>query len=166
MNRARAFRKGMAAVFARNVENPILLDKCLKGLSKLSRKTDVGIGGVFEHLPPLDSNEVISFISKFITTDFSLRTSERLLKYAVKNCLLYYDFALEIGEKIFHKFAKSESVSQEFYWHIDKDMINLVILVYNHSNNLTLRSRAMDLFDQVMETGSDQARSLLKSLDR
>ena len=170
MNRARSFRKGMATVLARNVEIPNLLDKCLTGLSALSRRADDGvlgnIGGAFEYLPAPDRMEVVSFINKFIATNFPIRTSTRLLKYAIKNCLLHNDFALETAEKILQKFTENETVPQEFYWHVDKDLINLVILVYNHSNDPCLRSRAMDLFDQVMETGSDQARDVLKSLDR
>jgi hypothetical protein len=170
VNFSKAFRKGTATVFARNVDNPKLLNKCLERLLMVCKKKEIevmdAIGGAFEYLPPPGYNDVAAFINRFICTDFSTRTAEKLLKYAIDNCRLHAEFALKIGEKIFDKFCKNKSLSQEFYWHIDDDMINLIVAVYNKSTNTNIRRGAMDLFDGVMEAGSAHARSVLKSLDR
>ncbi len=54
----------------------------------------------------------------------------------------------------------------DFYWSVDDDLINLILAVYNSNTNDSIRRRAMDLFDEAMESGSYQARNLLSSLDR
>ncbi len=170
MKRSRAFTKGAGSVFARNVDNPKLQDVCLAYLRQLCKiennEVTDAIGWAFEHLPSPDCKKIVSFINKFVTKRFSGMSGEKVLKYCITHCQRYPEFALQIGEKILHRFTMDKDKPNDFYWSVDDDLINLILAVYNSNTNDSIRRRAMDLFDEAMESGSYQARNLLSSLDR
>ena len=55
-------------------------------------------------------------------------------------------------------------LSKAYHWHLDDRIVNFIVNLYNNSDSV--RTRATDLLDGVMEHGSQQAQEVLESADR
>jgi len=49
---------------------------------------------------------------------------------------------------------------------LDDDLVNLVVSIHTHGVALKLKSRAMDVFERVMDLGSHYANRALEAVDR
>ncbi len=162
-------RQGVAEVLARNVDRPDLLQKCLPGLRKLMSDTDKNVrekvGEVFEYLPS-PTNSIKRFVHSFLHSRSLVDATRDCMKYAERIHLEYPRIALTIAERIQLELGKDIVDIQKATALLDDDLVNLVISIHTHSGATKLKSRAMDVFERVMDLGSHYARRALEAVDR
>ncbi len=162
-------RKGVTAVFARNVDQPKLLSICIDGLSKLMYDKEKSIreqvGQVFEYLPPPDGN-VQHFINNFLNSEMLEESARYCMSYAEKIQFGYPQISLLIAEKIIEKFNKDVVDFQKAAGLLDDNLVNLAVSIQTHNDDIKIKARAMDLFEQVMDLGSHYAQKVLEQVDR
>jgi hypothetical protein len=164
-----ALRQGVAEVLARNVDRPDLLKKCLTGLRKLMDDPDKNVrekvGDVFKFLPP-PTNQTRRFVHSFLHSRSVVDAAHDCMKYAERIQIEYPGIALAIAERIQTKLGKEIVDIQKATALLDNDLVNLAISIQTHSGNIGLNSRAMDLFERVMDIGSHYARKALEEVSR
>ncbi len=164
-----ALRQGVAKVLARNVDRPDLLQKCLIGLRKLMDDSDRNVreivGEVFEYLPsPVKPIE--HFVQSFLHSRSLVDATRDCMKYAERIQLEYPEIALSIAERIQLELGKDIVDIRKATALLDDDLVNLAVSIHTHSGAPKLKSRAMDVFERVMDLGSHYARRALEAVDR
>jgi len=162
-------RQGVAEVLARNVDSPDSLQKCLTGLRKLMNDTDENVrkkvGGVFEYLPS-PAKRVKHFVQGFLRSRSLVDAARDCMKYAENIQLEHPGLALTIAEKIQLELGKDIVDIQKASALLDDDLVNLAVSIHTHGNTLKLKSRAIDVFERVMDLGSHYASRALEAVDR
>lgn len=164
-----ALRRGVAKVLARNVDQPNLLQKCLTGLTKLMDDSDKNVrehvGEVFEYLPS-PTRPIKRFINAFLHSQSIFDAPRNVMRYAEHIHLEHPEMAMTIGERIQSALGIDIVDIQKATALLDDDLVNLAISIQTHSTDPALKSRAMDLFERVMELGSHYARKALEAINR
>jgi len=164
-----ALRQGVAKVLARNVDRPDLLQKCLIGLRKLMNDPDKNVrekvGEVFEYLP-LPVKPIKHFVQSFLHSRSLVDATRDCMKYAERIQLEHPGIALTIAERIQLELGKDIVDIQKATALLDDDLVNLAVSIHTHSGALKLKSRAMDVFERVMDLGSHYASRALEAVDR
>ena len=164
-----ALRQGVTKVLARNVDRPDLLQKCLIGLRKLMDGPDKNVrekvGEVFKYLP-LPVKPIKHFVQDFLHSRSLVDTARDCMEYAERIQLEYPGIALTIAERIQLELGKDIVDIQKATALLDDDLVNLTISIYTHSGAPKLKSRAMDIFERVMDLGSHHASKALEVVNR
>jgi len=164
-----SLRQGVAEVLARNVDSPDLLQKCLTGLMKLMNDPDENVrkkvGGTFEYLPS-PMNSIKRFLDSFLHSQSLIDATRNCMKYAERIQLEHPGMALTIAERIQLELGKDIVDIQKATALLDDDLVNLAVSIHTHGGTLKLKSRAMDVFERVMDLGSRYASRALEAVDR
>lgn len=164
-----SLRQGVAKVLARNVDRPDLLQKCLIGLRKLmndpDKKVREKVGEVFEYLPS-PVKPIKQFVQSFLNSWSLVDATRSCVKYAERIQLEHPEMSLIIAERIQLELGKDIVDIQKAAALLDNDLVNLAVSIYTHSDALKQKSRAMDIFERVMDLGSHYASRALEAVDR
>ncbi len=164
-----ALRRGVARVMARNVDQPKFLKQCLAALQQLCDDSDQStrrnLGETFRHLP-LPEAAIKKFIVRFLHSKSIVDAADDIVEYASRIQFVDPKLALDIAEQTQLALGKNIADIQRAAGLVDDDFVGLAISIHTHSTSLRLKTRAMDLFERVMDLGSHYAIEALKAADR
>lgn len=105
-------------------------------------------------------------IEQFIESPALREGSVHLVKYLAPLATELPDFAMQVAEKIVELFGRNITDIQHAEMVLEKDLARLPLTIYNYVDDLTIKSRAMDLFDCLLLLGSHTAQQALQDWDR
>ena len=123
------------------------------------------VGEVFEYLPS-PMNSIKRFVDGFIHSRSIADAARDCMKYAERIQLQHPRIALTIAERIQLELGKDIVDIQKATALLDDDLVNLAVSIHTHSSAPKLKSRAMDVFERVMDLGSRYASRALEVVDR
>lgn len=163
-------RLGAAQVYARNLANPRLEERCLARLTSMMRDTDgrvrEEVGECFRNLRAEHLFRIRGFIRDFVSSPAlpqgAFHLARYLRAYAAQDCAL----ALEAVETILNQLGDELMDMTRATAHVQRELVPMILGVYAHSREPEQRGRAMDLFEQLLARGSFAARTALQEYDR
>ena len=170
MNGDEAMRRGAAQVYARNLDKPELESICQEQLLLLMNDTDDQVrgyvGDCFIHLQSEQLDRLRTFIEEFIISPALLDGAEHLIKYLQSLAVDEHQLALKITERILDIGGKEIVDIRTSRAIFEQDLVSLPLAVYTHSQDEKMKSKAIDLFERMLELGSRSAHQALADWDR
>jgi hypothetical protein len=165
-----AIRKGAAQVYARNLEDSKLEAVCEEKLRQLMYDADeqvrAHVGECFEHLRAEHLNRLRSFIEEFLISPSLLGSAEHLIKYVKTLAADEHDLALRVTTSVLDAAGNEVVDIRTSRALLEQDLVQMPLTVYTHSVDPTTKSRAMDVFEQLLILDSRVAYEALADWDR
>lgn len=162
-----ALRRGAAIVYTRNILSPEVGPICLRVLLTLLDDDDDGvqgyISGVFRSLRADHVISMRGFIEAYAASPMFYNSSHQFLDYLAEHGLLDPQWTLTVIEMILQNTHQSDEAR---WYRGGSDLIRIVLRIYTDPTADSLvRSRAMDVFDQLMERYGGEAQLILSEWD-
>ena len=164
-----AMRQGAARVYARNLEHPHLEAVCKQHLMQLMHDPDeqvrTHVGECFEYLRPEHPDRLRPFIEQFLSSLGLADGAQHLIEYLAPLAPDSPDLALIAAERILDLMGTEVVDIRTSAALMERDLVRLLLTVYNHSKVPDTKDRAMDLFERLLLLGSHSAYQALSDWD-
>jgi len=165
-----AMRLGAAQVYARNLEHPKREAVCQERLLRLMHDTDdqvrAEVGRCFQFLRPEHLIRLRPLIEQFVTSPALAAGADHLVTYLAPLTLESPDLTLDVAERILEVFGNDMVDIRKAAAVVERDVVQIPLLVYRNTLDPAEQSRAMDLFDRLLLLGSRTAHQALGDWDR
>ena len=163
-------RRGAAQVYARNLANGRLEQKCLAQLGRLLNDDDPqvreSIGDCFRHLRAEHVFRLRDFIQHFLESRALVEGAYNLIQYLKPYLAQERQLGLDAVERVLQMMGDEVMDVRTASALMQKDLVQITLTVYAHSKEAGERERAMDLFEQLLARGSPAAVTALQEYDR
>ena len=163
-------RRGAAQVYARNLANGRLEQKCLAQLGRLLNDDDPqvreSIGDCFRHLRAEHVFRLRDFIQHFLESRALIEGAYNLIQYLKPYLAQERQLGLDAVERVLQMMGDEVMDVRTASALMQKDLVQITLTVYAHSKEAGERERAMDLFEQLLARGSPAAVTALQEYDR
>jgi hypothetical protein len=165
-----ALRRGAAHVYAVNLGNPRLEDRCLTQLVRILNDGDEqvreAVGHCFDQLRGEHLARLRRFIGEFLSSRALREGAFKLVTYLRAHVTEDPDLALEAVQEILGEWGDELADVTKAAARLPTDLVPIALSVYTHSRDPKQRERAMNLFEQLLARGSYVARTALADYDR
>ncbi len=165
-----AMRRGAAQVYARNLEIQDVESVCQERLLRLMHDSDEQVRDhmdeCFQYLRPEHLNRLQPFIEQFLTSPALMNGARHLVEYLAPLAPDAPDLALMATERILDVAGSEVTDIRTAAAMMERDLVRLPLTVYTHSFGPDEKSRAMGLFERMLELGSRAAQQALSDWDR
>jgi hypothetical protein len=165
-----ALRRGAAHVYAVNVGNLRLEERCLTRLVRMLNDGDQqvreAIGDCFDQLRGDHIPRLRPFIRDFLSSRALPEGAFKLVTYLRAHVTEDPELALEAVQQILAGLGEGLTDMTKAAGRLPRELVPITLSVYAHSRDPKQRGRAMDLFEQLLASGSYVARAALADYDR
>lgn len=170
MNGDEALRCGAARVYASNLQLPEREETCLKHLSLLIHDADASVreqaACCFDDIKQVRFRALKPFIREFMASPALLAGARQLIEYMKPVAMDDLELTLEVVSTLTNAAGKNLADIQTAASVLEADLVGLALAVYTHSDDETLKSLAMNRFEELLLLGSYAARLALQDYDR
>jgi hypothetical protein len=165
-----AMRRGAAQVYARNLGDRDVGNVCQERLLQLMDDPDDQVrnhvGECFQHLGLEHLDRLRSFIEQFLYSPALMSGAWHLVEYLAPLAADTPALALMATERILDAAGGEVTDIRTATAMLERDLVRLPLTVYTHSFDPDEKSRAMGLFERMLELGSRAAHQALSDWDR
>lgn len=165
-----ALRHGAARAYASNLNNVDCEEACLTHLQILINDPDETVreqaGQCFASARPDQIGRLKPFIRLFLNSPALLAGSRYLVEYLRPLATGETELALDVTERILDVAGGEIADIRTAASVMERDLVQLPLAVYTHSDDEAIKSRAMDLFERLLLLGSRSAHQALQDYDR
>lgn len=165
-----AMRRGAAQVYAHNLGQPDMEVVCQENLLQLMQDPDEQVrkyvGECFNHIHPEQIHSLRSFIEAFLISPALPLGAEHLIDYLKPLAIDEHELILNATTHLLNTIGKDMVDIQKSEALLEKVLAQLPLIVYTHADDLKIKSRAIDVFEQLLLLGSWTAQRALEDWDR
>ncbi len=163
-------RRGAAQVYARKLERTDLEATCRDRLVLLMHDPDEQVrahmGECFSYLHPEQLDHLRPFVEEFLSSPSLLASAEHLVKFLKPLAADEPDLALRATARILEATGNEIVDLRTSAARLEPDMVQLPLAVYTRTDDQSIKSRAMELFERLLLLGSRTAHQALADWDR
>jgi hypothetical protein len=166
-NGSQAQKKTVGHILAYNVDAPDAADYCFEqvrwALSDTDAKVREEVAVAFDQMSGPDIAERFDFLSEFTRSPALAQCLRRFADYLLEHGMAAPDQSLMLIEQSLDNAHQGDDAR----WFSGEEFIRLVLRMDTHPTSApALRTRAMDVFDRLMERYGDFADTVLNEWDR
>jgi hypothetical protein len=124
------------------------------------------VGQCFEAARPDQIEHLKPLINLLLNSPALLEAARPLIEYLRPIVADQPELALQVTERIVGVAGQQILGFDSPFTMIDRELTQLPLTVYTHTDDETIRSRAMDLFERLLLLGSYSAQTALQDYDR
>jgi hypothetical protein len=160
------WRRGAAQVYARSIATTFEAT-CVAGLTELCDDEEAevrrAVGQVFHHMLDEHTITLRPFIETFVSSRALYDGYREATDYLSDRALLDPEWSLSITERV----LDNEKPEDRRWFGGAENLVRLVVRVYtNPESDAAFRERAMNLFDQLMQSYTGEAQMVLREWDQ
>lgn len=163
-------RRGAAQVYAHNLGQHDVKAVCQKRLLQLMHDPDeqvqAHVGECFEHLQPEHVYHLRPFIEALMKSPSLLTGSSHLMDYLKLLAADEHDLVLRATGYLLEAAGNELVDISTAGVLLEHDLARLPLIVYTHTDDQEMKSRAIDVFERLLLVGSWTARQALEDWDR
>ena len=163
-------RRGGAQAYATNLGQTDLADECLSHLPALVVDADEDVrkeaGQCFAHAEAAQIEQLKPLIRLYIQSPALQSNPENLIEFLGPIVASEPELGLEVTEATLATLGDQAINYRTPIAMIERHLVQLPLNIYLHATDESVKSRAMDLFEQLLLMGSHSAFEALQEYDR